>query len=190
MTEREWLQVAQYLDAGWTQPLDEAREDVYRQELGHRPYGLVMDAIRRAALNGNPAFRPGVLEVVAALTGPDQVPTLDDVIDLYRRSLTIGHADQSAGLTWIADRDEVAALAISQIGYRQFGLEHIDDPDHGGAVRHRLTQVLTDACREHTASPQLTAGRIRRRLHRAPAPAGNAISRLADSLRPAEELTA
>lgn len=55
------------------------------------------------------------------------------------------------------------ALFVTEVGFKQLGREHVDDPGHGGLVRDRLTRTLASCVVQQRRDPArvrlLLAGR-------------------------------
>jgi len=175
MTEREWIQFEQWLDASWRPGLDTAQTGAYRTELAGHDYEPVLAAARAVAFaQTEPGrWRPRPMEIVAALLLDHAHPTFAEAYRLLfdpQRGALIGPPDvrraRCAGLPPV-----VAEFARRQGGDRLRALP-LDDPSpsRGRSVGEWARHELQEAWERHLratdgrAIAALTSGTGVRRL--------------------------
>lgn len=143
MTEDEWDVISRQIDNVFAGEWDDDRIEAFWPYL--RPYSAdeVAVAVLAMARDGQ-RFAPTLADFLAYLE-PDSVPTFLEawriVTDVLRRSR--GHP--TVVLQLVEGEHPVVGSWIRAYGAQRLLLEPINDPDHGGAVMHRLAESY----REH-----------------------------------------
>lgn len=164
MTDDEWADIALMLRHWWPGEFSDAGSRSYRMLLDQYPASDVAGAVGRlldkATQQPEPRFRPSAVDVLAEVRGrgetithsPDEAWALLEQaahkfgISIYDPSFNKRH---QAAIDWLADQDPVVAAFAARRGLFQIEgslmQEHVNDPDHGGAVRGRIAKEY----REH-----------------------------------------
>lgn len=165
MTEQEYGRLEVIIRGLWrnAKALTAPEHDVAFRLLEPVPFDAAADAVRRLAVDGREWPPPVGLIVNEAGRVPDDV-TLDQALGLYRRALTRDHVEgRAAAMGWLVEQSPAVALFVTEVGFKQLGREHVDDPGHGGLVRDRLTRTLASCVVQQRRDPEhvrlLLAGR-------------------------------
>lgn len=147
MTDDAWERLSVMLGSWWGQPWDARKSEAYRLALDRFEPGQVVQALE-AAGRKDPKWRPGALELVAAIEGPGPShPSPDEAWALLQRAVRrVGvsahdlrfRERHQAAIDWLARRDPVLADFAAARGLtgspEAIGMLPVSDPERGGVV--------------------------------------------------------
>jgi len=148
MTVQEWDRVAARIAAWWpATAFTPEIAAVWFEDLADIDTKRVVGAIETLKRQGG-RFAPSLGEVLAECDERDEdpAPSFGEALRLFARSVSAARGDgEQAALGWLAaNAPAVVAEWVVDQGYDRLRLEPVNDPDHGGATRHRLERAWTE----------------------------------------------
>jgi hypothetical protein len=154
MDDDEWRGVCLLMERGFKGDLGVPDRKVYRQFIGKFDSEIVIAALHKLVEQGQ-VWLPKAGEIVAAIRalqaeadgGP--VPSWTEALRMLRRghAARVGYFDSNADktatvLAWHEKHGHpvVAAFYRAEGGYERFSNLGLDDPEHGGAREHLLSE--------------------------------------------------
>jgi len=154
VTRDEWDTLAFLIENGWKGGLADDQADAYFAFLADYDRLDVERALKRLVRTGQP-FVPAAAEIVAAIE--PETPGWGEAWPVIRRALWAHHDDEQRGLEMVAKHLGVPAAGwCRSYGWRRLQSEQTEDPEFGGAVRHRLAESFTDGMASPASRDRLT----------------------------------
>jgi hypothetical protein len=157
MTRAEWQALSHLAFAEWWDaPQDEDRCEAWYGVLAPFDYSAVQLALRRL-LRESPRFAPRLGELVVQLE--PRPPSFDEIWLHLERLLGRYHADDLQGGLRAVSAElgvDVAGWAAAY-GWARLCVEQVGDPEHGGAVLHRLRASYEETAGDEPARARLAA---------------------------------
>lgn len=146
MTVDEWLECEAFILANWQNAKPQTPKNVKLRQMAvdDVPYELGL-AVLVQMLRAGRQFPPtsGDVYRAAAEATREPAPAAGEVILLLRQAAgRFGRDNEAGALRWLAERSKHAARFAVEHGWRQWCMEGMDDPEHGGAVRHRIEKSV------------------------------------------------
>lgn len=168
MTADEWTALSAIIADAWPWTFTESEEAAYGFILGHYELAEVEAAVRAAGGDRRPSA--GALkDWIQAQHAP---MTWDEAWPIIRSALTFHHGDHVKLLAVVAENAGTHAAGwVASYGIGRLMNEETGDPEHGGAVLHRLGQnyselASTDSGRARMAQALEAGPRVRGELRR------------------------
>lgn len=144
VTDKEWAQIAAYVDNWWpATDFDDVNAAAYYEVLKPYDAGEVEAAVRAQLEEGSP-FAPSAAQLLVAVKDvrkPEKAPTLERVLRWVSYAASNGY-DERTALHFLETKSEIGMEWVKQYGYREVSQEQVNDPDYGGAARYRLAKSL------------------------------------------------
>lgn len=200
MNDQDWRRIAALLRRWWPGAFDDDDAEAYRVALDRYESADVAKVLGKALESGE-RFRPSASELVGALAGRTPRPSADEAWRLIEeavrrvgRSMYAADFDDrhQAAIDWLAGQDVVLGAFAARRGLCQLpgslGMERVNDPDVGGAVRGRIgkdwrTAVAAAADREARGLPAVDLRDLRLTRH-----AEQGMAGVVEGLRPSSRL--
>lgn len=204
MNDERWEELETCLRHWWPGEFSAEAATAYRLALDRCGPGDVARVLG-ARLDAGMRFRPSAAELIAAIRGAD-TPThpapeaawalIEQAVRMVDRSVYAKDFAErhQAAVDWLAGIDPAVALWAARRGLcgpGSLGHEPVGDPEHGGAVRHRLAGEYAEL--KFRVEEREALGRpVERRelVVRGSGEAGGGMAEFVDRLRPAPELEA
>jgi len=161
MTRDQWEAICLHLDLAFRGEWDDDRADAYATFLADLDAEQVMAALHVLALGGQ-TFTPSVGEILGVIDQAHGPPSFDRAWQAVTRALMrLGASDNIAAAERALSGHHPLILDWAQsYGWMRLAREQVNDPDHGGAVMHRLGRSYA----EHVADRRLHERAERRGL--------------------------
>lgn len=162
MEPDQWEAICLHLDLAFAGEWDDAKGAAYHTFLGHLEADAVMGAVQVLA-DGGARFTPSVGEILGVLDrlhGPPSFDVAWAAITLAMASYGAWRDVETATRVLQAGSHPAVLDWVETYGWARLAREPVYDPEHGGAVIHRLGKSYT----EHVAEYRLRERAERRGL--------------------------
>lgn len=152
MNQAEWGRLAYTADNWWPQPgINDDREAAYFIAL--EPFdAAVVEAALKALLEEDLPFTPSASQIVSrcrAFDDRQETPTFYGAWEVIGWAMDRAGSDETRAMRILQTEHPLIGIFVRQQGYHRLAQEPIDDPDFGGAVRHRLQAAWTELARAY-----------------------------------------